>query len=153
MKTLVRLLATFGPVGYAPIAPATAASAVVTLVGYFLPAPPLPVALGLIAVGAWLAIGLCGAAERQLGHDAKPIVADEAVGQSVALVLVPRDPIAFLASFLLFRLFGIPGRLGVYAGLVDRVRDLAWIALGLVLVWFTRPTAEAAPTGAGEQEA
>ena len=55
--------------------------------------------------------------------------------------------------FLLFRLFGIPGRLGVYAGLVDRVRDLAWIALGLVLVWFTRPAAEATATGAGEQEA
>lgn len=55
--------------------------------------------------------------------------------------------------FLLFRLFGIPGRLGVYAGLVDRVRDLAWIALGLVLVWFARPDAAEAPSGAEEQQA
>lgn len=55
--------------------------------------------------------------------------------------------------FLLFRLFGIPGRLGVYAGLVDRVRDLAWIALGLALVWFARTQPVPAPAGAEEQEA
>lgn len=54
--------------------------------------------------------------------------------------------------FLLFRLFGIPGRLGVVAGLVDRVRDMAWIALGLVLVWFARPRAASAPA-AEEQRA
>jgi uncharacterized protein (TIRG00374 family) len=55
--------------------------------------------------------------------------------------------------FLLFRLFGIPGRLGVYAGLVDRVRDLAWIALGLVLVWFARTNTVPAPGRTEEQEA
>jgi uncharacterized protein (TIRG00374 family) len=55
--------------------------------------------------------------------------------------------------FLLFRLFGIPGTLGVYAGLVDRVRDLAWIALGLVLVWFARPETAPAPPGVEEQQA
>lgn len=55
--------------------------------------------------------------------------------------------------FLLFRLFGIPGKLGVYAGLVDRVRDLAWIALGLVLVWVARPDTASAPTAAEEQRA
>jgi phosphatidylglycerophosphatase A len=112
VKTLVRLLATMGPVGYAPVAPATAGSAVVTVIGYFLPAPPLMVALALIAVGAWLAVGLCGAAEKQLGHDAKPIIADEAVGQSLALVLVPRDPVAFFASFVLFRIFDVWKPLG-----------------------------------------
>ena len=101
-----------GPVGYAPIAPATAGSAVVTVIGYFLPAPPLMVALALIAVGAWLAVGLCGAAEKQLGHDAKPIIADEVVGQSLALVLVPRDPVAFFASFVLFRIFDVWKPLG-----------------------------------------
>ncbi len=54
--------------------------------------------------------------------------------------------------FLLFRLFGIPGRLGVYAGLVDRVRDLAWIALGLALVWFARTnTVPASPDAEGQQ--
>jgi phosphatidylglycerophosphatase A len=112
VKTLVRLLATLGPVGYAPVAPATAGSAVVAVIGYFLPVPPLWVTLVLIAVGAWLAVGLCGAAEKQLGHDAKPIVADEAVGQSLALLLVPHDPVAFSASFVLFRVFDIWKPLG-----------------------------------------
>jgi phosphatidylglycerophosphatase A len=101
-------------VGYAPVAPATAASAVVALIGYFLPVPPLWVTLVLIVVGAGLAIGLCGAAERQLGHDAKPIVADEAVGQSLALLLVPHDPVAFFASFVLFRVFDVWKPLGAH---------------------------------------
>ena len=112
MKTFVRLLATLGPVGYVPVAPATAGSAVIAVIGYFLPLPPLWVALVLIAVGAWLAVGLCGAAEKQLGHDAKPIIADEAVGQSLALLLVPHDPVAFFASFVLFRIFDVWKPLG-----------------------------------------
>jgi uncharacterized protein (TIRG00374 family) len=37
--------------------------------------------------------------------------------------------------YLAFRLFGIPGRLGVYAALVTRARDLVWIGIGLLLVW------------------
>ena len=112
MTRVVRLLATLGPVGYSPVAPATAGSAVVAAAGYFLPAPPLPVAIALIAVGAWLAIGVCGEAEKQLGHDAKPIVADEAVGQSLALLWVEHNPVAFLASFVLFRVFDVWKPLG-----------------------------------------
>ena len=84
----------------------------VAIVGYFLPVPPLPVALGLIAVGAWLAIGICGEAEKQLGHDAKPIIADEVVGQSLALLRVEHNPVAFLASFVLFRIFDVWKPLG-----------------------------------------
>jgi phosphatidylglycerophosphatase A len=112
VKELVRLLATLGPVGYFPVAPATAASAVTALVGYFLPVPPWPVALLLIAAGAWLAIGACGAAEQQLGHDAKPIVADEVVGQTVALLFVEHNAFAFLGSFILFRVFDVWKPLG-----------------------------------------
>ena len=112
MKELVRLLATLGPVGYFPVAPATAASAVTALVGYFLPVPPWPVALLLIAAGACLAIGACGAAEQQLGHDAKPIVADEVVGQTVALLFVEHNAFAFLGSFILFRVFDVWKPLG-----------------------------------------
>lgn len=112
MKTFVRLLATLGPVGYMPVAPATAGSAVVVVIGYFLPVPPLWIALVIIAVGAWLAVGLCGAAEKQLGHDARPIIADEVVGQSLALLQVPHDPIAFLVSFVLFRIFDVWKPLG-----------------------------------------
>jgi len=112
VRTALRFLATLGPAGYAPIAPATAGSAVVAAIGWFLPVPPLPVALALIALGTALAIWICGEAEKRLGHDAKPIVADEAIGQSLALLLVPHALAAFAASFLLFRLFDVWKPLG-----------------------------------------
>jgi phosphatidylglycerophosphatase A len=127
VRALLRGLATLGPIGYAPVAPATAGSALVALVGWFLPPPPAPVALALIVVGAIVAVAIAGEAERDLGHDAKPIVVDEAVGQSLALLFVPHTIAAFAASFLLFRIFDIwkplganqaqrlPGGLGVVA--------------------------------------
>lgn len=114
MTVLVRALATLGPIGYAPIAPATAASAVVALIGWFLPVPPLPLALALIAAGAVIAGWLCGEAEKTLGHDAHPIVADEVIGQSLALVLVPHHALAFVASFVLFRIFDVWKPLGAH---------------------------------------
>ncbi len=127
MRGLARFLATFGPVGYAPVAPATAGSAVVALIGWFLPVPPLILTLVLILAGGALAVWIAGEAEKDLGHDAKPIVVDEAIGQSLALLLVPHSVIAFAASFVLFRVFDVwkplgareiqrlPGGLGVVA--------------------------------------
>lgn len=127
MKVLVRFLATLGPAGYAPVAPATAGSAVVALIGWFLPVPALPMALALIAAGTVLAVWIAGEAEKEMGHDAKPIVVDEAIGQSLALLLVPHTLFAFAAAFVLFRIFDVwkplgareiqrlPGGLGVVA--------------------------------------
>ena len=127
MKLLVRFLATLGPAGYAPVAPATAGSALVALIGWFLPVPALPMALALIAAGAVLAVWIAGEAEKEMGHDAKPIVVDEAIGQSLALLLVPHTLFAFAAAFVLFRIFDVwkplgareiqhlPGGLGVVA--------------------------------------
>jgi phosphatidylglycerophosphatase A len=112
VKPLVRVLATLGFVGYLPVAPATWASAVVVLVGYFLPVPPLLAAIALILVGGGLAIWICGEAEKELGHDAHPIVADEVIGQSIAMLGVPHDPISFATSFALFRIFDIWKPLG-----------------------------------------
>jgi phosphatidylglycerophosphatase A len=112
VKALARFVATLGPVGSVPIAPATAGSAVVVLAGWFTPVPALWVALLLIAACAALAVWSAGEAERTLGHDAKPIVIDEVVGQSLALLLVPHRPLAFLAAFVLFRLFDVLKPLG-----------------------------------------
>src|SRR5437762_5353181 len=127
MNPLVRGLATLGPAGHAPIAPATAGSAVVALVGWFLPVPAPWVTLGLLGVGTAIAVWVAGEAENELGHDAKPIVIDEAVGQSLALLGVPHQAWAFAAAFVLFRVFDVwkplgahqaqalPGGLGVVA--------------------------------------
>ena len=107
MKTLIRGLATFGPVGYVPVAPATAGSALVALVGWFIPAPGISETVALLCVGAIAAMWLAGEAEKELGHDAKPIIVDEAVGQSVALLFVPRTIVAFAIAFVLFRIFDV----------------------------------------------
>ena len=127
MRPLLRFLATLGPAGYAPVAPATAGSAVVALIGWFLPVPPLVVTLALLAVGTAVAVWIAGEAEKDLGHDAHPIVIDEVVGQSLALLFVPHTVIAFVAAFVLFRIFDVwkplgareiqrlPGGLGIVA--------------------------------------
>jgi phosphatidylglycerophosphatase A len=112
LKPLVRVLSTLGFIGYLPVAPATWASAVVALVGYFLPVPALPVAIAILLAGASIAVWICGEAEKELGHDAHPIVADEVVGQSIALLGVAHDPVSFAASFALFRIFDIWKPLG-----------------------------------------
>ncbi len=127
MKGLVRFFATLGPAGWAPVAPATAGSALVAAIGWFLPVPPLAVTLALIAAGTAVSVWLAGEAEKELGHDAKPIVCDEAVGQSIALLFVPHQVAAFFAAFVLFRIFDVwkplgareaqalPGGLGITA--------------------------------------
>ncbi len=40
--------------------------------------------------------------------------------------------------YLIFRLLSLPPRLGVYAAIVSRLRELAWIAIGLCFVWLSR---------------
>jgi len=101
-----------GPVGYVPIAPATAGSAVVALIGWFVPTTDILSTLALIAVGTVIAAWLAGEAEKELGKDAKPIVVDEAVGQSLALLYVPHSIPAYILSFLLFRVFDVWKPLG-----------------------------------------
>ena len=114
MKRPATWLATLGPVGYSPVAPATAASAVVLAIAWFLPVLPLAGALALLAVGTLIAVWAAGEAERELGHDAGPIVIDEVIGQSIALLFAPHRIGAFVAAFFLFRLFDIWKPLGAY---------------------------------------
>ena len=44
--------------------------------------------------------------------------------------------------YLMFQLLGIDPAVGVYTAIVSRVRDLAWIGLGLALVWFSGRAAQ-----------
>lgn len=152
--------ATLGPSGWAPFAPATVGSAVVAGIGWFVPVPPLWVTLVLIAIGTAIAVWLAGEAEKELGHDAKPIVCDEAVGQSLALLFVPHTLAAFAFSFFLFRVFDVwkplgareiqvlPGGLGIVAD--DFIAGLTSCAVfhGLTLlamrVWHVSPWDELA---------
>ncbi len=147
MNPFVRALATLGPAGFVPIAPATAGSALVALIGWFLPVPPLPITLVLLALGTALAVWIAGEAEKEFGHDAKPIVIDEAIGQSIALLFVPHVWWAFAAAFVLFRIFDVwkplganqaqklPGGLGIVADdVIAGIVACGTIHLGLRLI-------------------
>ena len=112
MNALARAVATLGPVGFAPIAPATAASAVVTLIAWFVPILPMPIVIAALVVGTLIAVWAAGIAEQSLGHDAGPIVLDELIGQALALLFVPRLLVAYVVAFLLFRIFDIWKPLG-----------------------------------------
>ena len=112
MKRPILWLATLGPAGWAPLLPATVGSALVTAIGWFIPPPPIALALALLVVGTLIAIWIAGEAEKELGHDAGPIVIDEAVGQSISLLFVPHTWVAFAAAFVLFRIFDIWKPLG-----------------------------------------
>lgn len=112
MRRPAVLLATGFGIGRVPLAPATAASLAVAvlLFAIHLLAPsalaPLPVALALVLLLP-IAIWSSGEAEKELGHDAHPIVVDEVVGMLAAVVGIGRlaEPAPALLLFLAFALF------------------------------------------------
>jgi phosphatidylglycerophosphatase A len=114
VRRLAVWLATLGPVGKFPVAPATVASALVVAIGWFIPVPSLPVFCLCLAVGAAIAIWAAGEAEHDLGHDAGPIVIDEVIGQTLTLLFAPHRVLVFVAAFFLFRLFDIWKPLGAH---------------------------------------
>jgi phosphatidylglycerophosphatase A len=117
MRRPAVLIATAFGIGRVPLAPATAASLVVAFLFYAL-AATLPAALGPLPLGLALvllvpvAIWASGEAEKELGHDAKPIVVDEVAGMLVAvlgtgLTAAPNPALVLFAAFALFRFFDI----------------------------------------------
>ncbi len=111
MKSLWYLIATFFHVGHLPIAPGSWASLITTgvlyLVGITLNPHPLWLILSTIPI---FLIGIPASThtEARLGNkDPRPVVIDEVLGQMISLWWVPVAPPAFLASFILFRIFDI----------------------------------------------
>jgi len=115
VRRLAVLLATGFGIGHLPIAPATWASAAVTLAFFvLLPRMDWILTLGAIAAVTPLAIWASGEAERELGHDAHPIVIDEVVGMLVSVCGVPMAgrgsshfALMLVVAFALFRVFDI----------------------------------------------
>jgi phosphatidylglycerophosphatase A len=109
MKRFAILLATFGYVGYFPIAPGTAGSAAALLLYALLrwlglPWVDLAVVATLCLAGFWAA----DVAERHYGReDPGYVVLDEVVGMLLTLLFIPVTWSGVLAGFLLFRLFDI----------------------------------------------
>ncbi len=64
------------------------------------------------SVAIWAVILVLGAiisgkAEKDLGHDARPIVIDEVMGMGLALLFVPKRIVYYVIAFVLFRIFDI----------------------------------------------
>jgi len=109
MRRLGLLIATFGYIGFAPVAPGTVGSAAGVAVFYLIRGiesawvQPLLIAV-LFAAGVWAA----SIAERALGGvDPGPVVIDEVVGMLITLLWLPVTPLGALAGFLVFRVLDV----------------------------------------------
>lgn len=101
-------IATVGGVGWFPIAPGTAGSAVGVVIylltrGWSAPAQ-VALLLGITLVGVWAA----GIAESELRkEDPGPVVIDEVAGQLLTLLLTGVGWKGAIAGFFIFRVFDI----------------------------------------------
>jgi phosphatidylglycerophosphatase A len=109
MNRLAVFIATFGYVGYFPIAPGTAGSlaalALFALIRWIgLPWIELAAIVAVFAIGVWAAHGTEIAAGRK---DPGIVVIDEVLGMLITLALVPASIGGIIVGFLLFRLFDV----------------------------------------------
>lgn len=151
MSHIAIFIATFGYVGYFPIAPGTAGSlaalALYAVVRWTAtPAVELSAIVVVFAVGIWAATGTERALNRK---DPGPVVIDEVLGMLVTLAFMPLSWWGIAAGFVLFRIFDVikpfpagrlehlPGGLGImaddamaglYGQLVMRVAIAMWPA-------------------------
>lgn len=109
MKQLSVFVASFGYVGYFPIAPGTAGSAaglalfaVIRWIG--VPAVELAAIVAVFVIGVWAANGTEAALGRK---DPGVVVIDEVLGMLITLALLPVSLIGILVGFLLFRLLDV----------------------------------------------
>jgi len=112
---LVRLLATGGYLGYAPLAPASVGSlGCAVLLWFLLPeialaGSPLAIATLAVSVVAFVVLSMwvAGRAERAFGHDSRKIVIDEFAGFLVAVAFLPKTLLVYALAFVLFRVLDV----------------------------------------------
>jgi len=109
MRSLAKLIATFFGIGYAPIAPGTAASLVTVFIYKYLLykfswSTQLGLMLFIYLIGVWASSNY--SREKRL-EDPRTVVIDEVLGQIMALFLLSPTWPLMLAAFLLFRIFDV----------------------------------------------
>lgn len=109
MSRLAVVVATFGYVGFFPIAPGTAGSLAALVLYAFvrwvgLPAFDLALVVAVLGAGVWSA----SLTERALDQkDPGPIVIDEVLGMLITLMWLPLSLGGVVAGLVLFRIFDI----------------------------------------------
>lgn len=136
-------VATFGYIGYAPIAPGTFGSAAGLAIFFLLRLTGLPwmepvAIVALFAAGAWAG----NVAERYFGGiDPGPVVIDEVLGMLVTLMFVPVSWAGALAGFLIFRVLDVvkpwPARQmeSLHGGVGVMADDAMAAVYGNLLMW------------------
>ena len=104
----VHLLALGFGTGLVPRAPGTIATMFAVIPGWLLLPLPVLIRMALVAALALAGIWICGESSQQLEtHDHSAIVWDEIVGFLAVTLVLPPEPLWWLAAFVLFRLFDI----------------------------------------------
>src|SRR5262245_5559035 len=108
MNRAAMLVATAGYVGFFPIAPGTAGSAVgLALYAVIRSAPnarlEIAAIVAIFIIGLWAA----GVVERTLGKDPGPVVIDEVLGMLITLALVNASIAGAVVGFFVFRVFDV----------------------------------------------
>lgn len=107
LRTMIYIFGTFLGTGYAPIAPATAASLAVALLWGLLAPIPFWLQLVLLVAVTGLGVPASGYLERRHGCDPRLAVCDEVAGMQVTYLGVVTGWEGWLAGFLWFRFFDI----------------------------------------------
>jgi len=141
-------IATVGGVGWFPIAPGTAGSAVGVALYLLTRWWPAPAQVALVVAVTLIGIWAAGVAEAALKReDPGPVVIDEVAGQLVTLLLTGVGWKGAVAGFFLFRVFDIlkpfPARRleRLHGGLGIMADDIAagvyaWGVMMLLLWWW-----------------
>ena len=108
MARLLLFLATCGSVGYLPWAPGTWGSLLALPLHFFLSHLEPRLYWSSLLTVIVLAVAAAGAAEKILDRkDPGVVVIDEVAGMLVTMIGAPQSLLAYVAGFLLFRLFDI----------------------------------------------
>jgi phosphatidylglycerophosphatase A len=108
MNLFIKLLATWGGSGYAPVASGTAGTLAAIPFYLWLTRLPLPLYLLTLTAFFFLACWVSGKAEIIFAEkDSGKIVIDEVVGYLVTMTAIPCDWRYMVAGFFLFRFFDI----------------------------------------------
>ncbi len=112
MRAIVLPVASMLGIGYVPIAPATAASAVMALLLYLSGVPSYTTLVIVLPVLFLLGVFVSNRAEKEWGSDSGKIVIDECAGFFVTIAFIPSFYAGDIAgslvlAFFLFRFFDI----------------------------------------------
>ena len=136
-------IATFGYVGYAPVAPGTFGSAAGLALFVLLRAIGVPwlepvMVVALFAAGTWAG----NVAERYFGGiDPGPVVIDEVMGMLITLMFVPVSWAGALVGFLVFRILDVvkpwPARQmeNLHGGVGVMADDAMAAVYGNIVMW------------------